>query len=619
NIPQNNLPYPTGNLQITNTGDPGSNLSGTCSFQTGGGAIQFTTGSGGAYSLATGASKNVGVQCNSTFAPGVYVDTVSCTHNDPNSSNPAVYPFTCEIDQPDPAQFGSNPASGQTIDITGGTPVAEGTTPAPTAPLQMTNTAPLGDASMDLTCGLVNDVGSAISVNTAVTNAILAPGASQNVSFSCDTTTAGSYSATYSCNWDSVFVSGVADGADGPQGEIVVADEEYTVTCEVRAGVSDVTPDPADGTPQVGAVAPGGSASFFFDFDETAGEGVDATLISCALDSGTDFQIISPLPGDFPVTIPADGSVQVEVQGTDPGGVTSFSDTLRCIYNDSDSDDVEVSYLLTLNVGGDARFTVLKDFTDGNPGEVTVAIDCNTGLILDQDKVITEDGIGVTFVVTDYTAGNLACNVKEQPVAGYSADYEASGDSASSDVDDPAEDAGCYWTEIEGGVENLCVITNEPDTVNVVINKEWLYPGSADASIVSDEFSVVVYCSNAHIVDGDEYCGLVGTADAAQSEIISLNSCKYLSGSGDTSFNVGVVPHTWPGGQCYAYEVDVDQAVEVENGCASAMAVSAGSGNSCTITNTVFFEGIPTLSQYGMMLMALLMLGVGFVAVRRIS
>ena len=32
---------------------------------------------------------------------------------------------------------------------------------------------------------------------------------------------------------------------------------------------------------------------------------------------------------------------------------------------------------------------------------------------------------------------------------------------------------------------------------------------------------------------------------------------------------------------------------------------------------TVFFEGIPTLSQYGLALMALLMLGIGFVGMRR--
>ncbi len=37
----------------------------------------------------------------------------------------------------------------------------------------------------------------------------------------------------------------------------------------------------------------------------------------------------------------------------------------------------------------------------------------------------------------------------------------------------------------------------------------------------------------------------------------------------------------------------------------------------CTFTNTAYFEGIPTLNQYGMAIMALLMLGVGFIGFRR--
>ena len=45
--------------------------------------------------------------------------------------------------------------------------------------------------------------------------------------------------------------------------------------------------------------------------------------------------------------------------------------------------------------------------------------------------------------------------------------------------------------------------------------------------------------------------------------------------------------------------------------------LAAGGSGSCTITNTVFFEGIPTLSQWGMALMALLMLGFGFIGLRR--
>jgi hypothetical protein len=79
---------------------------------------------------------------------------------------------------------------------------------------------------------------------------------------------------------------------------------------------------------------------------------------------------------------------------------------------------------------------------------------------------------------------------------------------------------------------------------------------------------------------------------------------------------------------CWATEnASTDNAVEVENGCVTgnypdgnylpALTVSAGNGASCTITNTVFFEGIPTLSQWGMAIMALLMLGVGLVGFRR--
>ena len=37
----------------------------------------------------------------------------------------------------------------------------------------------------------------------------------------------------------------------------------------------------------------------------------------------------------------------------------------------------------------------------------------------------------------------------------------------------------------------------------------------------------------------------------------------------------------------------------------------------CSITATAFYEGIPTLSQYGLAIMALLMLGVGFIGFRR--
>ena len=59
-----------------------------------------------------------------------------------------------------------------------------------------------------------------------------------------------------------------------------------------------------------------------------------------------------------------------------------------------------------------------------------------------------------------------------------------------------------------------------------------------------------------------------------------------------------------------------DSAVEI-SGCNGTIVEFGDEDASCTLTATVFFEGIPTLSQYGMAVMVLLMLGVGFVGFRR--
>ena len=49
----------------------------------------------------------------------------------------------------------------------------------------------------------------------------------------------------------------------------------------------------------------------------------------------------------------------------------------------------------------------------------------------------------------------------------------------------------------------------------------------------------------------------------------------------------------------------------------TSQVLDAGDSESCVFTNTVFFEGIPTLSQYGLAIMALLMPGVSMVGFRR--
>jgi IPTL-CTERM motif len=242
-----------------------------------------------------------------------------------------------------------------------------------------------------------------------------------------------------------------------------------------------------------------------------------------------------------------------------------------------------------------ATFAVTKVFADGNDvDEVTVSIDCNTGIILDQDKILA-DGDSVEFVVTDFTDGTLNCEIVEGDATdGYSAEYSGNGD-----------DEDCTWTEIADGDENTCEIVNTPDAVDIDVTKVWNIEG--DNNDVDLGYTLYAYCNNVFEEEDAEDV---------------LNSNGYDQIGWDDGEGPSEGDHTFsfqpgfPSSNCYVNESVYDSAIEVDNGCGS-LTLSAGGSASCTITNTVFFEGIPTLSQYGMAIMALLMLGVGFVGFRR--
>lgn len=227
-----------------------------------------------------------------------------------------------------------------------------------------------------------------------------------------------------------------------------------------------------------------------------------------------------------------------------------------------------------------ATFAVSKIFSDGNPGEVNVSIDCNTGLVLDQSKSIAA-GSGVEFVVTDFTDGTLNCKITEDLTAGYLPSYN--NGTVSNAI-------SCNYTGVENGDANQCTITNTPQAVNIEVKKSWVIEGSNND--VNLDYSVYGYC------DGN-YIG-------SQSG----------EGPSDDHFTFSYVP-AYPSSSCQISEQTHDSSIEVDRGACGSLTISAGKGASCAITNTVFFEGIPTLSQYGMAIMALLMLGVGFVGFRR--
>ncbi|NJN05534.1 MAG: hypothetical protein HC814_02840, partial [Rhodobacteraceae bacterium] len=189
--------------------------------------------------------------------------------------------------------------------------------------------------------------------------------------------------------------------------------------------------------------------------------------------------------------------------------------------------------------GPRARFQVTKDFTDDNPSEVEVTISCNTGLIIEQSQGVSE-GNSIVFIVTEYDDGELDCEITEETPDGYTATYDASGGTE--------DENGCYFEDIAWGQFAACAITNEPDPIDVVITKDWVFEGTTDGEGIDLRYELTLFCDS-EIVDGIEIgggdnvespvgfngpgCGLIQkAAESAQGKLILLEWCKTFDGEG---------------------------------------------------------------------------------------
>lgn len=238
------------------------------------------------------------------------------------------------------------------------------------------------------------------------------------------------------------------------------------------------------------------------------------------------------------------------------------------------------------NSDGTARFQVRKTFSDGSIDEVDVTLTCNAGLPLQQSYTIAGGGPGVSFVVTNLPDSGADCAVTE---TGSPDNYTASMD--------------CEWTGVTGGT-NVCLITNEANPATYTVSSDWII-GDNQFEEDSYDVEVTITCdSDILAVDDLPYTG--------------GNSITVVLGDGDS---VDAMVDTLLGTTaCSATQDVVQSGVEPEasEGCTDAE-LTAGGSAPCMFTNTVFFEGIPTLNQYGMALMALLMLGLGLLGFRRFA
>ena len=237
-----------------------------------------------------------------------------------------------------------------------------------------------------------------------------------------------------------------------------------------------------------------------------------------------------------------------------------------------------------------ARFHVTKDFSDGSTDDVDVTLSCDTGLPLTQMLTIAGgDPTGVTFVVKDFIDGTMSCAVTEVTnTPGY-------------DIDDTT----CKWplvNSINGPFG--CVVNNTAQDASFTASVVWnVINEGGDA--VDTTNPVTIYCDREITTSNGTIAG-------------SKRSASKIVGDGGY-LDVTVDTLTGPA-DCYATQSITASGVESIDDCGSSsypFTLTAGSSDSCTFENTVFFEGIPTLSQYGLAILALLTLGLGMVGFRR--
>ncbi|MFC1720301.1 IPTL-CTERM sorting domain-containing protein, partial [Pseudomonadota bacterium] len=258
-------------------------------------------------------------------------------------------------------------------------------------------------------------------------------------------------------------------------------------------------------------------------------------------------------------------------------------------------------------VPGDyATFVAQKQFTDGNNiTPVTFNFKCTGGTVLNSSKTIFPDADGfgpyqVAFNVGDLPSGAVECDITEEPVVGYTPEYECESDATCS----TSEGAGpCLFQSVQAGVTGSCLVRNQVDPVEITVTKEWLY--KREDTVVNDSVEISLYCSYVADGDGDSTGEVMSWTWEFDGSPASNVATLYPDFNGET--------------ECWTQEHAIASAIESESTCSAPVSILLGdTERDCDVTNTVFFEGIPTLNPYGLALISALMLLTGLISVRRI-
>jgi len=274
----------------------------------------------------------------------------------------------------------------------------------------------------------------------------------------------------------------------------------------------------------------------------------------------------------------------------------------------------------------DQKFDVYKEWGGNVPSNtaVQVNITCTSGDsgTINQTTSLTS-GTHVTFTVLN-VEDPTDCTITETTgLDHYTASYDVTYCDSNSCLDSSNDFNGCKFVDTYNADPQTCVIHNDPEPATVTITKSWIVEGGDQG--YDPNYQIKLRCDDDETIwyDGQSYGGKVVVWAKASST--------------PKDFEFTIPRPGYPASNCTIIEVNNDSVVESDmSDCVPKdgyqynsqghydrtknlvdIEVSAGDEQACEIVNTVFFEGIPTLNQYGMAILALLMLGVGFVGFRR--
>jgi hypothetical protein len=308
-----------------------------------------------------------------------------------------------------------------------------------------------------------------------------------------------------------------------------------------------------------------------------------------------------------------------------------------------------------------ATATITVNKTWGAPSSTAlsaeVQLDCNDGHDAQQSHVLSQppgSDNSHNFVVTNFTPG-MDCVVTETPAPGRFAYFEADdcvedngwlgpGDVISgpsnrcADINDdydsdywdenplvnaPSgyEGGQCRFEEIQNGANPECNIENRLMLHRVDVEKVWIDENPSLGNPMSATGRMECNTIPSDCIRGDDQSSDSG----AQS---GKGNGWYMSWEGDSDWDYAFMcpqtsgSHCWVSEKIHSSDVESDTSDCVfKNGTGYPNAgIKPGDwDNECTLVNTRIYEGVPTLSQYGLGVLALLMLGVGMVGFRRFA